>query len=172
MEVLNKKERNQYFLRFVVTFLALLLLILTAVYFGYQVPIKENAHLKDKMMLQEQELLFKSDFTQLNNDVALLLDTMQVAGVNVELLEGRITAKIQQMDGLIQQYTGVDKPLYMNVVKGLSQQKQDKNTIRMGGSKEQEMADYEKRIAVLEQNRDEWKTQAEKLQMQLQMMNR
>lgn len=172
MEVVNVQQRKNNFGRFVVLFLILLAIILVVSFMGFNVPVKENVQLKDKMMQQEQEIVFEQSFMQLNNDVVTLLDTLQVAGVNAELLEGRITGKIQQMDALIQQYQGANKAQYMMVVKGLNQHKDDKKTIRLGGTKEQQIAEYEKRIGQLEQNRDEWKAQAEKLQMQIQLLNR
>lgn len=172
MNILNSKERRQQFIRFLGSFLLLLLIVISVVLMGMQVPFKENEQLKDKMLRQEEVLVFQKEFTLLNEEVVQLLDTLQFVVANSELVEGRITSKIQQMDGLIQLYQGADKSKYLAIVKGLSHHKDDKKTIRMGGSKEQELAEYEKRIAQLEQNRDEWKAQAEKLQMQIQLMNR
>ncbi len=172
MNAQNKSIRNAQFGRFLIFFIIVIAVMVAAIFFGTQVPAKENVQLKEQMELQEEQIVFQNEFLKLNTESAQLLDTLNVPGVNAELIDGRITAKIQQMDGLVQQYKGIDKAEYMTVVKGLTAHKDDKKILRQGSGKEAQMADYEKRIAQLEKNRDEWKTQAEKLQMQLQMMNR
>lgn len=172
MNAQNKAVRNAQFGRFLIFFIIVIAVMVAAIFFGTQVPAKENVQLKEQMELQEEQIVFQNEFLKLNTESAQLLDTLNVPGVNAELIDGRITAKIQQMDALVQQYKGADKAEYMTVVKGLTAHKDDKKILRQGSGKEAQMADYEKRIAQLEKNRDEWKAQSEKLQMQLQMMNR
>lgn len=172
MKAQNTAVSNAQFGRFLIFFVIVIVVLVASIFFGTQVPAKENVQLKAQMELQEEQIVFQNEFLKLNTGSAQLLDTLNMAGVNAELIDGRITAKIQQMDALVQQYNGADKAAYMTVVKGLTAHKDDKKVLRQGTGKEAQMADYEKRIAQLEKNRDEWKIQAEKLQMQLQMMNR
>lgn len=172
MRAQNTSIRNAQFGRFLIFFIIVIAVIIGATLFGIQVPAKENVQLKQQIELQEELIIFQNEFLRLNTETVQLLDTLDVPGINRELTDGRITAKIQQIDALIQQYKGVDKAEYMIVVKGISSHHEDKKLLRQGSGKEAQIADYEKRIAQLEKNRDEWKAQAEKLQMQLQMMNR
>ncbi len=172
MKAQNSQVRNAQFGRFLLFFFITIAVMILTVFFGVQVPAKENTQLKDQIALQEDQILFQREFNKLNIEVTQLLDTLNKPEVNIELTEGRITAKIQQMDALTNLYKGEDKAGYMSLVKNLTAHKDDKKALRQGSGTQVQMAEYEKRIAQLEQNRDEWKAQAEKLQMQLQLMNR
>lgn len=172
MKAQNTPVRTAQFSRFLVFFVIVMLIVIAGVFFGTQVPARENIQLKEQMVLQEEKIVFQGEFVKLNTEVAQLFDSLNVPGANAELIDGRMTAKIQQMDALVLQYKGADKADYMTVVKGLTAHREDKKLIKQGTGKEAQMADYEKRIAQLEKNRDEWKAQAEKLQMQIQMMGR
>ncbi len=172
MKAQNTSVRNAQFGRFLIFFIIVIAVVIAATLFGIQVPTKENMQLKNQMQLQEEQIVFQNEFLKLNMETVQLLDTLGVPGINTELTDGRITAKIQQLDALIQQYAGSGKVAYMTVVKGLTGHNEAKKLLRQGSGKEAQIAEYEKRIAQLEKNRDEWKGQAEKLQMQLQMMNR
>jgi hypothetical protein len=172
MQAINQKERQTAFTRFLLFFILTLIITCTAIFFGIKVPLKENEYLKTAIEEQENEKLFNQSFFTKMAETQSLLDSINYAGVNAALVEGRITQKIQEMDAMVQKEQLESKDKYTNIVKNLTNRRDDKKTIQIASSKDQVMAEYEKKIALLEQNRDEWRAQAEKLQLQIQLLNR
>ena len=58
MKALNAKERNRAFLKFLLFFVFTLVLVVTAIYFDFKLPLKENSYLQKQIDQHQGHLDF------------------------------------------------------------------------------------------------------------------
>ncbi len=80
MKPKNSKARTTSFLKFLALFLVTVTMIVTAVYFNYKVPAKENALLKDQAKLIKSDKEFQSGFFDEMQSIKRMMDSLD--GVN------------------------------------------------------------------------------------------
>jgi len=75
-QILNSKERTQTFLKFLLFFLVTIILVVTAVYFNFRVPVKENAWLQNQLENMQKQDADQSKFVSKMEQAVILLDTL------------------------------------------------------------------------------------------------
>ncbi|HLA57996.1 MAG TPA: type VI secretion system TssO, partial [Puia sp.] len=76
LKALNAKERNQAFLKFLLFFLLTLVLVVTAIYFDFKLPLKENNYLQKEIDQQRQIEHNQENFVNTMNEAVRLLDSL------------------------------------------------------------------------------------------------
>lgn len=137
MKPKNSFERGKAFIRFVIFYAVTTVLILCAVFFGMQVPFKENKQLQSQLSKVNKEREFDRKFFNLTNETKRMLDSIDgfPAGADVSLLEGRITTNIQKMDAMVSQDSVSRQKIYGLLVSTFSNANADKKRIRTTSSK-------------------------------------
>jgi hypothetical protein len=74
MKPKNLKERRKTFLRFLLLFLLTVASILTAVYFNFRVPKKENKLLKTKVRIVKKEMEYQNNFFKEMKSIKNMID--------------------------------------------------------------------------------------------------
>lgn len=101
MKPQNTKERNIAFLKFILLFVATSGLIVMAVFFGTQLPVKENAYLRDKMRKLEAQVQTERQFAQKMEGIKSLLDSMDVPNVNADYMQQLISSELASVQSTI-----------------------------------------------------------------------
>ncbi len=94
MKPKNVKERRNSFLKFLLLFLVTVGTIVTAVYFNFKVPNKENELLKNQAKSIEKEIDFQSDFSEQMGNIKHMIDSLDTPGVNIPFQNNLISKKL------------------------------------------------------------------------------
>src|SRR5687768_18381818 len=126
----NSAERRRAFLRFLLFYIITTALIVGAAFFGIYVPFKQNQQLQDQLNVVQREKEFDKQFFTLMQETKSLLDTVNSAGPSIDVIEGRIAQKIQEMDAILNKDSISGKRIYSQVVQYFTDAKNDKKTLR------------------------------------------
>jgi DNA repair ATPase RecN len=99
-QVLNSKERNEAFLKFLVFFLVTLILVVVAVYFNFRLPVRENKMLQDEIETQRQQDMNQTKFVARMQEAIVLLDSLGKGGPNVDQINLQLNGKLAEIAGL------------------------------------------------------------------------
>jgi hypothetical protein len=99
-QVLNSKERNEAFLKFLVFFLVTLILVVLAIYFNFRLPIRENKMLQDEIETQRQQDMLQSKFVAKMQEAVILLDSLGKGGPNADQVNLQLSGKLAELNGL------------------------------------------------------------------------
>jgi len=99
-QVLNSKERNEAFLKFLVFFVVTLILVVVAVYFNFRLPVRENKMLQDEIETQRQQDMNQTKFVARMQEAIVLLDSLGKGGPNVDQINLQLNGKLAEIAGL------------------------------------------------------------------------
>ena len=101
MKPKNSKERRTSFLKFLALFVVTVGMIVTAVYFNFKVPSKENALLRETSKVIETEREFQDNFYKELVDVKGMIDSLDVPGQNTDYQNSQISKKLVDLQATI-----------------------------------------------------------------------
>ncbi len=143
MKPQNAAERGRAFTRFILFYVITTALIVGAVYFGVQVPFRQNAQLQAQLDVVQQEKDFNLRFADLMRRTKALIDTVNNAGPNIEVIDKKIADNIVELEKMLSHDSVSNKQLYDQVLQSLTDAKNDKKTIR-ASDKSEAVAEYER----------------------------
>jgi len=127
-KILNSKERNEAFLKFLLFFCITVALIIIAVYFNFRLPLKENSKLREKITLQTQEEMNQEKFTENMDKAMAYLDSLDKDPKNMESIEILLTGKIRDLATLQEKgyspYAKMNKVIIERMIELKDQKKQ------------------------------------------------
>ncbi len=170
MKPQNSPERNKAFGRFIIFYIITTVLIVLAVFFGLQVPFKQNKQLQSQIEVLQGEKDFGNRFSSLLAQTKSLLDTVNSSGARIDLVEGQIAQKIQEMDAMLAKDTTANKALYQQILQTLTDIKNDKKTIR-SEDKNQLLTVCEQEKISLEKLKGEYEKQNSEMRQQILILN-
>ncbi|MGB0879731.1 MAG: type VI secretion system TssO [Polaribacter sp.] len=97
MKPKNIKERRNSFLKFLLLFLITSGTIVTAIFFTFKVPVKENNTLKAQAKKINTEIIFQNSFSNKMKKVRGMIDSLDVPGQNTEYLNQLIGKNLAEM---------------------------------------------------------------------------
>src|SRR5258708_12009399 len=98
-QVLNSKERNEAFLKFLVFFVVTLILVILAIYFNFRLPVRENRMLQDEIETQRQQDMNQMKFVAKMQEAVVLLDSLGKGGPNADQINLQLNGKLAEMPG-------------------------------------------------------------------------
>ncbi|WP_346882947.1 type VI secretion system TssO [uncultured Algibacter sp.] len=117
MKPKNSKERRNSFLKFLLLFLVTVGIIITAVFFTYKVPNKENTLLKEQAKAIEKEIEFQKGFYKETVSVKSMIDSLDVPGQNIDFQNSLISKKLAALQGKIPtKDSKINFDLYNNII--------------------------------------------------------
>lgn len=116
-QVLNAKERNIAFWKFLGFFLITILLVVGAVYFNYGVQAKETTNLRTLIKTSRQQTLAQENFLILMQDAANLIDSLAKPGVNREFISQMANRKLVDMTNQVKGDSSLYGKLNLTIVK-------------------------------------------------------
>jgi hypothetical protein len=99
-QILNSKDRNEAFLKFLLLFVITVVLVVVAVYFDYRLPVSENKVLLDEVNVQRQQDVDQAKFAAKMAEVMVLLDSMDKPGANPAQLEQQLGGMLSDLNVL------------------------------------------------------------------------
>lgn len=151
----NLAERNRNFRNFLIFFTITIVLVATTVYSGTRVPFEENDQLRAELDSMKKQQLFAADFTEVMDKTLHLLDTISIAGVRSELIDGSISININQMQSMISSNPSLtDKKMFNNMISALSGLREAKKEIRKGTDQALRNEELQKEINKLQYEND------------------
>jgi hypothetical protein len=171
MKPQNTQERQKAFYSFLGLYSITTLLLIAAVFFGIRVPFQQNNRLQAQVATYEKERAFAETFSQQGSDVKNMLDSINKAGVQAELLDGKISEKLTGMNNMISDTTSV-KRLYQDLVRGLADLQTAKKQLRDYSGKDAHLTDYMQQIESLKSDLNQARAEANTLRLQIMSMQR
>lgn len=118
MKPKNVKERRNSFLKFLLLFVVTVGTIVTAVYFNFKVPTKENNLLKEQAKSIKNEIEFQNNFSDEMLEVKKLFDSLDVPSSNKKFVNSLISSKLVDLQAKIPTKDSTYRyDMYINVVR-------------------------------------------------------
>lgn len=165
MQVLNKQERTTAFLWFLLFFVVTVGLFVLAVFFNYQVPVRENTELRKELGTFRKEETFQASFMQNLDKVKSNLDSINMPNQNAIYMDQEIAKRLSDMHNAIPKDVVNHYALYDNSVQiglALHQSKQQLRGLQ----------DAQKTIAELKEKVQDLTSQLNQSQSQLDYYRR
>lgn len=102
LKVLNQKERNQAFIQFLFFFVVTTALIVGAIYFDFNLPVKQNRKYRDEISAGRNATMNQQRFIANMKTARLLLDSLDKSGVNIKQLDIQLTHKLNELSNFSQ----------------------------------------------------------------------
>jgi len=164
-QVLNSKERNEAFLKFLIFFLVTLILVVLAIYFNFRLPVRENKMLQDEIETQRQQDMLQTRFVAKMQEAVILLDSLGKGGPNADQVNLQLSGKLAEMAGLQQK----DNNIYGKMDKAIVEKFSDLQLWKKNLLNLQEKAD---KISTLETDLNSTKSQLIQAQSDLDAYRR
>ena len=116
MDILNKKERFNAFMLFLLMFFITMIVLISAIFFNYKLPIKENEVLKHENDKMNMQFSFNKEFSSTIEDINKLVDSLDAAPESFQFIEQSINYELVQLKEKIPNDSIVDPKLYQNVI--------------------------------------------------------
>lgn len=143
MKPINYKQRNKAFISYLLLFTLCNALIVSLVYFNYQVPVEENDYLEHKIKYVNLKMNEVEGFGNHMRKVKSLIDTINVKGVSATYIEQVISTELAVMRT---QYAEPDSSflsdMYNNVIYSYLQLKESKIKLKAMAEAQAEIEEY------------------------------
>jgi len=167
MKPINTAERKKAFSTFLIFYIVTTLVILIAVYFGVQVPFAQNDKLKDQIAKFEKEKQFAENFSNGLADTKKLLDSVNRAGVQPELVDGRISDNLKKLNAMIDNDSASQKKFYQDLVQNFADLQVAKKQLRDASGKDANLSQYLQQIEMLKSDLNQSRAEANALRLQI-----
>lgn len=167
MKPLNAAERKSAFFNFLIFFVITTLLIVLSVFFGMQVPFKQNEKLQQQLDILQTEKAFGETFYNGMTDAKILLDSVNRSGIQADLVNGEISTKLSNLNALITRDSSGVKKIYQDIVHNLLDLQFAKTQLREASNKDAALGQYLQQIEDLKGQVSRAEAEANALRLQL-----
>lgn len=118
-----------------------------AVFFGTQLPIEENAYLREKMRTMESKVQVERHFAQKMENVKSLLDSMDLPNVNADYMQQLISSELADLQSEVTTNDSTyRKEMYSNILQTYLELKTAKHSLIKMQNVEMSMEEYSKLV--------------------------
>lgn len=167
MKPINSAERKSAYLNFLILFAITIVIVVTTCFFGMRVPFKQNEQLQEKIAGFQNQKSFAENFETRFANTKGILDTVNKAGIQAELLDQKITDGIKSLSAMVDNDTTIVKKNYNDVIQNLAELQFAKKQLRDVSSSNQNMTQYMQQIEGLKSDLARAKSESDALRMQL-----
>ncbi len=167
MKPINTAERSSAFLYFLILFIITTSLVVLTVFFGMQVPFKQNDKLQHQLGMYQNEKSFAESFSTKMTDTKILLDSINRAGTQADLVNGQISSNLVDLNAMIEKDTSGVKKIYQDIVHNLLDLQTAKAQLRDAGNKDAAVGQYLQQIEDLRSQLNSKTQEADALRLQL-----
>ena len=114
--IINVKERDTAFWKFLFFFLLSTLLVTSAVYFDTRIPAKDNAIMREQISAYKTQAQAQEKFVRSMDEAKALIDSLSRPGSNNVYLNQQIAAKIRELAQLQYKDSSMYSRLNKNVL--------------------------------------------------------
>ena len=141
--ILNLKDRNQAFLKFLLFFVATLILVVTAIYFDFRLPVRENRALQEEVNLQRQLDANQEKFAGKMQEAIVLLDSLDKPGINADQINSQLGGKLSELAILQEKDNTQNGKIDKAIIDKLSELQQRKKQLKELGEKAAKLNDIQ-----------------------------
>ena len=140
--LVNAKERDAAFWKFLGFFIFSTLLVVSAVYFETRIPAKDNAIMRDQVSAYKTQALAQEKFVRSMDDAKALIDSLTRPGSNAVYLNQQIAAKIRELAQLQYKDSSMYSRLNKNVLDVFLRYQEATNKAASIGDMPRQLEDY------------------------------
>lgn len=140
--VLNSRERNRAFLKFLVFFIVSAWLIAGAIYFDTRMPTKENEVLREQVSRYRAQSIAQEKFVNSMDEAKIMIDSLKQPGVNNPYLNQQIAAKLRELADLQYKDSSMYSRMNKNVLDLYLRYQDATNKITSMGDLPRQLEDY------------------------------
>lgn len=165
MDILNKKERFNAFMLFLLMFFITTGVLITAVFFNFKLPLKENEVLKTENDKMNAQFAFNTEFTKKMEDISKLVDSLDNAPESFQFIEQSINYDLVELKEKIPNDSLVNRDLYENFIITTSQYISAKKKLFLSKDSKKEVDGLKDQIKDLEDENKDLSKQLELMQL-------
>jgi hypothetical protein len=128
MEPLNKTERSKGTMRFLLLFIAGILIVLIPFYFLIRLPEKEQQVNSDQLNSLQGQLNFQKEFTIRMDSAMRMMERYTMPEVDIDKLNADIGLILSEMDKSIGVEVNSSTKMFKSVISVLEKLKRERNT--------------------------------------------
>lgn len=140
--LVNARERNTAFWKFLAFFMLSTLLVVSAVYFDTRIPAKDNAIMKEQIGAYKTQALAQERFVRNMDEAKALIDSLTRPGSNSVYLNQQIAAKIRELAQLQYKDSSMYSRLNKNVLDVFLRYQEATNKAASVGDLPRQLDDY------------------------------
>jgi len=140
--ILNAKERNSTFWKFLAFFLLSSIMVVSAAYFNTRIPKKDNARLREKVSAYQTQAMAQERFVQNMEQARNLIDSLGRPGSNTSYLNQQIAAKIRELNQLQYKDSSMYSRLNKSVLDLFLRYQESTNKVVAMGELPEQLADF------------------------------
>ncbi|HLZ88269.1 MAG TPA: type VI secretion system TssO [Puia sp.] len=140
--IINAKERNTAFWKFLGFFLLSTLLVVSAVYFDTRIPAKDNAIMREQISSYKTQALAQDKFVRSMDEAKALIDSLNRPGSNNVYLNQQIAARIRELAQLQYKDSSMYSRLNKNVLDVFLRYQEATNKVVSIGDMPRQLEDY------------------------------
>lgn len=159
-------DRKKAFSRFLLYYILSTSVIALIIFFGMKVPEKENERMKTELALLKSEQSFNEQFFQQVQGIKGLLDSVNMAGVQAEVVDADITNRLAQLKAMSKSDGAAGKGQYEQIANMLLEFQSAKKTVRGAGAKDATLGESQRQIEKLQNDLKDCNVQLQLAKMQ------
>ncbi|MBN9384131.1 MAG: hypothetical protein J0H74_25495 [Chitinophagaceae bacterium] len=140
--IVNAKERDTAFWKFLGFFLLSTLLVVSAVYFDTRMPFKDNAIMRDQISSYKTQALSQEKFVRSMDEAKGLIDSLSRPGSNNVYLNQMIAGKIRELAQLQYKDSSMYSRLNKNILDVFLRYQEATNKVVSMGDLPRQLEDY------------------------------
>jgi hypothetical protein len=154
--VINAKLRNLAFWKFMVFFLITIVIVVTAIYFDYELPHKENAMLRTEVAHYQKDSMSQQEFIRDLGEIKNLIDSLGKVGADNGYLTSLINNKLTEINKSQNQNSG-DRTVFDRLILDvfLSYKNAKSQNISLGNANKT-IEELNRRLTESENRRDQY----------------
>jgi Type VI secretion system, TssO len=153
--VLNSRERNQAFLKFLFFFLISVTLVAGAVYFNMRIPARENDVLRKQLSRYQLQTMAQEKFVNSMDDAKVLIDSLKQPAANVLYINQQVAAKLRELTDLQYKDSSVYSRMNKNVLDLYLRYQDATNKVVSMGDVPRQMEEYKAKYEQTQRDLDQ-----------------
>jgi hypothetical protein len=153
--VLNSRERNRAFLKFLFFFIISSWLIAGAIYFDTRMPSKENEVLREQVARYRAQSIAQEKFVNSMDEAKIMIDSLKQPGVNSLYLNQQIAAKLRELADLQYKDSSMYSRMNKNILDLYLRYQDATNKITSMGDLPRQLEDYKTKYEQAQRDLDQ-----------------
>lgn len=143
--VLNIRERNRAFIRFLFFFFITICLVTGAIYFDMRIPVKENEILRQQVSRYRTQTMAQEKFVGSMDNAKVLIDSLRQPGVNSMYVNQQIAVRLRELADLQYKDSSIYSRMNKNVLDLYLRYQDATNKMVSMGDMPRQLEDYKTR---------------------------
>ena len=140
--IINAKDRDIAFWKFMGFFLLSTLLVVSAIYFDTRIPAKDNAIMRDQISSYKAQAMSQERFVRSMDEAKALIDSLSRPGSNNIYLNQQIAARIRELAQLQYKDSSMYSRLNRNVLDVFLRYQEAANKVVSMGDLPRQLEEY------------------------------